>query len=94
MSIATWLIALIGPLVVRGLIALSFTAITYTGITLIVNQLVASAQANWSALPAGVLALASMSGIPQGLGTCFGAYMALFALRTAAGFTKYVVKKP
>ena len=94
MTIAAWLLALVGPLVVRALIALAFTAVTYTGVTAIVTSLVAFAEASWSAMPVGVLQLAALSGIPTGLGLVFGAYAALFAVRAAAGWTKYIAHKP
>lgn len=92
MTFLAALLAMAGPLVIRGLIALGFTAITFTGVTAIVAQLVATAQSNWSAMPAGVIQLATLSGIPTGLGMVFGAYAALFAIRTAAGFKKYILK--
>lgn len=92
MSIVAWLLALVGPLVVRGLLALGFTAITYTGVSVAVNALIATAQSTWSAMPAAIIQLAGLSGIPQGLGVVMGTYMALYALRSAAGFKRYVVK--
>ena len=86
------LLLLCGPLVIRAIIALGFTVLTFTGITAIVAQLVALAQANWSAMPAGVLQLAALSGIPTGLGMVFGAYAAVFAIQTAAGFKRFIFK--
>lgn len=94
MTFAAFLLGMVGPLVIRAFIALGFTAITYTGVTAIVSALVSTAQSNWAALPAGALQLATLSGIPQGLGVVFGAYAALYAIRTAAGFTKYIAKRP
>ncbi len=92
MPIAAWLMTLVGPLVWKAVIALGFTVITYTGITAIVAQLVASAQSSWSAMPAGVIQLATLSGIPQGLALVFGAYAALFAIQSAAGFKRFILK--
>ncbi len=86
------LLALVAPIVVRAIIALGFTALTFTGITGIVGNLVESAQANWSAMPAGVLQLAALSGIPTGLGMVFGAYAAVFAIQTAMGFKRFIFK--
>lgn len=92
MNIAAWLMALVGPLAIRVIIALGFTAVTLTGVTAAVASLVSIAQNSWSAMPVGVLQLASLSGIPQGLATIFSAYMALFGLRAASGFKKYILK--
>jgi hypothetical protein len=93
MTLAAWLLALVAPLVVRAVIALGFTAVVFTGVTAGVNQLVETAQTNWSALPTTVLQLATLSGIPESLGMIFGAYMSLFALQASMGFGKYVFKK-
>lgn len=67
-QLAAWLLALIGPLVIKAIIALGFTAIVFTGVTELVNQLIASAQASWSTIPLAVLQLCSLSGIPESLG--------------------------
>lgn len=93
MNLAAWLLALVAPLVVRGVIALGFTAVVFTGVTAGVNQLVQTAQSNWNSIPVAVLQLASLSGIPESMGMIFGAYMALFALEASLGFGKYVFKK-
>lgn len=92
MTIAAWLLALVGPLVVRALIALAFTAVTFTGVTIIVDQLVTLAQNSWASLPAAVLQLSALSGIPEVLGMIFGAYAARVAMWAAVGATRYVVK--
>jgi len=93
MNIATWLIGLVGPLVVRGIISLGFTAVTLTGVTASANALVESAQSNWSAMPAAVIQLASLSGIPEALGIILGAYVARMVIFNALGASKYIFKK-
>lgn len=92
MNIAAWLMALVGPLVVRAVIALGFTAVTYTGVQAAANALISTAQSNWSGLPVTVMQLVSLSGIPEGLGMVFGAMMAVFAAKVAAGFGRYIFK--
>jgi hypothetical protein len=93
MTIALWLLSMVGPLVVRGVIALGFTAMVFTGVTQLANQLVQGAQANWSQMPATVIQLATLSGIPESLGMIFGALLSVFAAKSAVGFSKYVFKK-
>lgn len=93
MTIAAWFLAMIGPLVVRGIIALGFTAVTLTGLTALTNQLVEMAQNNWSALPASVIQLASLSGIPEVLGLILGSYVARMTIFASFGASKYVFKK-
>ncbi len=92
MNVAAWLLTLVGPLVIRVIAALGFTAVTYTGVTALINQLVTTAQSNWSAMPAAVLQLCTLSGIPQVLGMIFGAYMARVAMWAAVGAARYVLK--
>jgi hypothetical protein len=92
LNIATFLMGLIGPLVLRAIVALGFTAVTYTGVTALVSSLVSSAQNNWSAMPSAVLQLAALSGIPQVMGMIFGAYLARVAMWASVGAAKYVLK--
>jgi len=92
MNIASWLLTLVGPLVVRIIAALGFTAVTYSGVTSLVDQLVQTAQQNWSSMPVAVLQLLTLSGIPQVLGMIFGAYMARVAMWAAVGAARYVLK--
>lgn len=91
-TLAAWLVALVGPLVVKGLIALAFTAVTFTGVTQVVQQLVDLAVANWASLPTAVLQLCALSGVPEVLGMIFGAYSARVAMWAAVGATRYVLK--
>lgn len=92
MNLASWLIALIGPLAIRVIAALGFTAVTYTGVTSLVDKLVGVAQQNWASMPLAVLQLVTISGIPQVLGMIFGAYMARVAMWAAVGAARYVLK--
>jgi hypothetical protein len=91
-GIAQWLMTLVGPMVLRAVISLGFTTITFAGVTALVNSLVASAQSQWSSLPVAVLQLASLSGIPESLGMILGAYIARVAMWQAVAGAKYVLK--
>lgn len=92
-NLAVWLLSMAGPLVVRGLIALGFTAVSYTGTQAVMNQLITMAQNDWSVVPANVLQLASLSGIPDALGIVLGAYAARFSVWIAVSGSKYVLSK-
>lgn len=92
--LAGWLMAMVGPMVMRAIIAAGFTAITFAGVTALVNTLVGQAQAGWQSLPTTTLQLASLLGLPEVLGMIFGAYVACIALKQAQGMTKYVLKSP
>lgn len=91
-NLFAWLMAAVVPLAVRVLAALGFSAVTYTGVTTLVDQLVQLAQQNWASMPAAVLQLCALSGIPQVMGMIFGAYMARVAMWAAVGAARYVLK--
>ena len=91
-NLFAWLMTAIVPLAIRVIAALGFTTVTYTGVTALVNQLVTTAQQNWSSMPVAVLQLCTLSAIPQVLGMIFGAYMARVAMWAAVGAARYVLK--
>lgn len=86
------LMALVVPFAIRAIIGLGFTLVTFTGVNLVVTQLVTAAQSSWAAMPTAVLQLAALSGIPEVLGMLFGAMAAVLALKIAAGGSRYVAK--
>lgn len=92
MNIAAWLMTMVGPMVVRGLIALSFTAVTFTGVTELTSLLVSSAQSSWASMPIAVLQLVALSGIPEVMGLIFGAMTARVAMWVAVSASRYVFK--
>jgi hypothetical protein len=92
MNVIAWLLTVLGPLAIRVIVALGFTAVSYTGVTALVSQLVTIAQSNWASLPTVVLQLATLSGIPQVMGMIFGAYAARVAMWAAVGAARYVLK--
>jgi hypothetical protein len=87
-----FLFAAVGPLAIRALTVLGFSAVTFTGITAVVDSLVSQAQTSFSALPAAVLALASIAGVPQCLGLLFGAFVARTTLWVGTSAVKMVFK--
>lgn len=78
----------------RVMTAIGFQAITFAGISALVAQLVSMAQEKWSAMPAAVLQLAALSGIPESLGMIFGAYAATFAYQQAAAGAARLIFAP
>lgn len=90
MKLFTFLLGAVGPLAIRVLSAVGFTAVTFTGVQAVVNQLIGLAQTHWSEAPAGVIQLASLAGIPEGLGLICGAFVARLTLWLAAQATKLI----
>jgi hypothetical protein len=91
MNLVTWLLSLVAPFVIRAVIALGFTAVTFTGVAVLANSLITIAQNNWSVMPLTVLQLASLAGIPESLGLIAAAYTARVAVWAAVNGTKYVL---
>lgn len=92
MNIASFLIALIGPLAVRVVLALGMSVITFSGVDLAVGSLISGAQASWSGIGADVLGLAGVAGVPACLGLLAGALNARGALWVLAAASKWIVK--
>lgn len=92
-TLMTFLMAMVAPMVVRAIIALGFTAVVFTGVTELTNSLVSSAQSSWATMPAAVLSLIALSGIPQVMGMLFGSLVARVAMWAAVGASRYVFSK-
>jgi Protein of unknown function (DUF2523) len=89
-SLFAFLSAAIGPLVIRALLAVGFTSVTFAGVLAVVNQLVSSAQTSWSSLPLGVLQIASLCGVPEALGIVTAAFVARATLWVAASSSRLI----
>lgn len=92
MNAASFILAMVGPVAIRLLVALGFTAVTFTGVTLTVDALVVYAQNSWSSVPTTILQLSTLSGIPEFLGLIFGAIAARMLMWASLGASKYVFK--
>lgn len=90
-TLATLLMGLAGPLVLRALVVLGVGTMTFTGVTESLQSLIDMATNNWSSLPSDLLALASIAGIPQCLGIIAGAYVARVGMWVAVSATRWVV---
>ena len=92
MTWVTFLIGMVGPMVLRVLATLGMSVVTFTGVTAIVGTLVSQAQSSWAGLPAAVLGLGSLAGLPQALGIVCGAFTARATLWAVTSATKLVFK--
>ena len=90
-TLATLLMGLAGPLVLRALVVLGIGTMTFTGVTVALQGLIDMATNNWSSLPSDLLGLASIAGIPQCLGIIAGAYVARVGMWVAVSATRWVV---
>jgi len=86
------IMANIGPWAIQALLAIGFAGVSFAGVTTAFAGLITYAQSSWSALPVAVLQLASIAGVPSGLGLVFGAGSARLALWAAINGTKLIFK--
>lgn len=90
-TIASFLMGMIGPLVIKALIALGIGLVTFTGVTVALDGLIQMAVSNWAGVSAVVLQLVGLAGIPEALGIITGAMTARVAIWVAASATKFVL---
>ena len=88
-----FLTSAIGPLVIRGLLALGISTVTFTGVTETLDLLIFEAQNNWSGVPAAMVQLASLSGFPEAIGLVFGAMSTRVAAWVSVSATRWALNK-
>jgi Protein of unknown function (DUF2523) len=91
-SLFAFLAAAVGPLAVRALVAVGFASVSFAGVTAAYAGLQTYAVGAWAALPAAVIQLAGICGVPMGLGIILGAGAARVGLWVAANGLKLVFK--
>lgn len=92
-SLVTLLMGLAGPMVLRALLVLGIGTVTFTGVTASISGLMGSAVNSWAAMPYAVLQLASLGGVPEGLGIVCGAIVARVTLWSAVSASRFVLNK-
>ncbi|KWN04624.1 cobalt ABC transporter permease [Burkholderia territorii] len=92
MTWATWLLSLVQPLIVQGLIALGVGVLTVGGIDLAVNQAMSWLTSSVGGLSADLANLLAMGGIFQGIGYIGGGISARVAMAGASSMKKFFIK--
>jgi len=91
-TLFTFLMGAAGPIVLRALTMLGIGTVTFTGVTAALDGLISMAQSNWSSVPADVLQLAGLAGIPECLGIIAGAFVARTGMWVAVSATRWIVR--
>ena len=92
MNLWTFLLSAVGPLALRVIAALGISVLTFTGVDTALESLIAQAQSSWGGMPADVLGLASVAGLPACLGLVAGAMSSRVAMWVAASAARWIVK--
>jgi len=90
MTWATLLMSLVGPMALRVLTTIGLGTITFTGVTIALQQLIDFAVTNYGGMSSDILALAGIAGVPQGLGIVVGAMTARVGMWVAVSATRFV----
>lgn len=85
-SIATWLVAMVGPLAAQLLLSLGMSIVVLTGATAAFSTIKTQIITNISAMPAQVIGLGGLFGIWTALGMYFGAMTFCLTWRSSTGF--------
>ena len=90
-TLATLLMGMAGPMALRVLTVIGIGTLTFTGVTEGLQALISAAQTNWDSMGSDLLGLASIAGIPQGMGIIAGAMSGRVGLWVAVSATRFVV---
>ena len=92
-SLLGGLVALIGPVVARVLIALGIGFVTYTGSQIGIDAIFAKVQSAFSGAPSQVVGLLGFLWVDKAISVVFSAFAVSLAIKSAAGsITKMVLK--
>lgn len=92
MNFAAFLASMAAPIVTRVLMALGFSVITVTGVTVAIQGLKDQIVANLSTMQSGVLGLAGLMGIWVALGMIFGAMTFAVTLKGLTSLSGWIGK--
>lgn len=93
MTLAVWLMSLIGPLVLQALIAVGVGTLTVAGIDVAVNQCVSWLTSAVGGMSSDLVNVLAMSGVFTAMSYIGGGISARLAMAAAGGFTRFFVSK-
>jgi len=91
-SVAALLMGLVGPMLLRALTTLGIGLVTFTGVAASLDGLISQAVQNYQSIPADILGLAGLAGVPQAVGIICGAMVARVGLWVASSATRWITK--
>lgn len=92
MTLWSFLLAAVGPLAIKIMVALGISVLTVGGVSEIMDALIAHSQESWSSMPTAMLGLVGLSGASTAVGMILGAFNARLALWLATSATRWAVK--
>lgn len=94
MKLATWLLAMLQPMLARVLTALGFSVVSVVGMQAVVGQLKTAIVDGMTGMPADLVNFALFAGVGTGIGIIFGAITTRLILWQAQQATQILGKNP
>jgi hypothetical protein len=91
-TLAAWLMSLVGPLLIQALIGIGVGILTVTGVDLAVNQAVSWITSAVGGMPSAVANVLALGGFFQGMSYIVGAFSARVAMAGASAITKFFIQ--
>jgi hypothetical protein len=88
MTLAAFIVGMVGPVMARWLASMGLTLISVTGLVVAYNTLKSQVIANIGGLPEKGVQLAGLMGIWESLGIVLGAFVFVMTWRGTSGFWK------
>jgi len=92
MTLAAWLLSLVGPLLIQALIAIGVGVLTVTGVDIAVNQAIAWITSAVGGIPSDLANVLALGGVFQGMSYVVGAFVARVTMAGASSIKKWFIK--
>jgi hypothetical protein len=83
-TLSSWLVSIAGSVAASALLSIGFGIVSFAGLTTLIDSMIDDAQTSYSSLPASILQLAGLLGVPDAFGIiAFGVTtrVSMFALK-------------
>lgn len=94
MGYGAFFLALVQPIISRILVALGMSVVTFTGMSMVMDQITQAVQNAWGGLPGAILGLAGLAGLGQGLSIVFGAIATRILIWQLTKSTRMLMSNP
>lgn len=94
MGVGAFLLALVQPIISRILVALGMSIVTFTGMSVLMEQVTQAVQSAWGGLPGAILGLAGLAGLGEGLSIVFGAIATRVLIWQLTKSTRMLMSNP
>ncbi len=94
MGLASFFLALVQPIIARIMVALGMSLVTFTGMTIVIEQITQAVQDAWGGLPGAIMGLAGLAGLGEGLSIVFGAIATRVLIWQLTRSTRMIMSNP